>query len=1412
MGSLETTRNGPAVALDPVSILLEALVGYVVSKVADRGLLAVLAPWRNRRRRKAIETALDGALRDALNDFSRAYPELTASFFDHHFLGSAASAELKLFFSRGQRPSAAALAAAFKTQFRTATADITGAAEDFLNLVEKRMNDHSELHPLLASRESHEILQRVRGLDRTVTRLADSTAVSEATAASLATVRATLSRDARACLKELVTRRFFDDLSAPAEMDGLVRRLGADLSVIDDDVKVGILRTAAIWACASPDGVTRAREYTRRIQAIQPSVDVRRIEAAVLVAEHDVDSALRILRSIDSSDARRQLLHVHLHNNRADAGVQWLDSLDCSRPDLFDENGWGVAAITYVAARRWDRALETVRGAMARTASFSPLLSYLEGVIEFKLSLPDDLRSPQPEQLTLPDRTFFPQDPTAHARRERAAQALQKCEATLRALGLPSEALKGIDKQRLLVLLADDTLEAEGVSLLRTMLADEPLDALLLSLAVRLRLDLDLGTIREKLRTQELTGGLDNLGVNALLLILEYERNWPGVRDLLLREKARITAGLLSVSEWTVRLINAYIRLEDYSSAASLLEADKHGLGDDYPRFVAMISQARGHDPVDSLREQYESTRELFDLENLVNVLRAKRRWTDLRDHAIALVRQVPNSHHLSIAADCLVALHDDAQLIELLEQNLHIVVTSPQVRLYYAQVLFHRGRFEEAEAHASALREQAPEPAAALLARVHLCSGHWEKLPPLAKAEEAVAGQRSAEHLLRLGHLLSISIFDRGLAYELVQAAVARGPEDASILTGAGVLAFRLGHDADGGQWIARGAKLSGADGPVTAHTLDELATRIPQFAKRSATINELLRKGEVPLHLFCQEQNIGLARPVVAVALDNMENPDPARQPLVPIRHERRAYSSPEDLSAVGVVSADLTALLITELLGIWDIVSRRFERIYVPWSIMATLHKEIQQAEFHQPSRIKFADELHELIGHGSVLLAPSDVEAPRWLVEEVGPERAVLLNSAKASGAVVVDELPIHKAGSLGRTPADLRDYADVVRTPADVLSSLEARSSLNSEEMERARAHIREESRGKRDVGTPTALYLDPTVLPLMAEAGLLAPATRVWRLYVSSESESESQALRAAVKQAARVTELLVRLRRHLVEGIEDRKVAVLPLASQLKPEDRDLFGLPSLIYDPHPGQAVWIDDRMASKTPGALDHRGVRYPCIGTLDVLRECVRTGLMPEARRRAAERILRRANFGILPLDFAEITDLLTRAQVQAEGLTEPRDLIELRRYANALIGSRYLAEEDFGAYAAPVTFGLATLVVWCWSDARVPPEACEARASWVLDNLPVMPGYLDHLFPEGVRTRITIDQLTVLTTGHARPLGAPYVEVAPVHLKRYRSWIQERIIEPLVVSNNDAVVQAAQRIKELLEEMLNASAE
>ena len=125
----------------------------------------------------------------------------------------------------------------------------------------------------------------------------------------------------------------------------------------------------------------------------------------------------------------------------------------------------------------------------------------------------------------------------------------------------------------------------------------------------------------------------------------------------------------------------------------------------------------------------------------------------------------------------------------------------------------------------------------------------------------------------------------------------------------------------------------------------------------------------------------------------------------------------------------------MMVLGFLGLLRMVLGAFGRIVLSPETMVLLLNERRRVRFHQPSRIKDAEEIRELVGKGQLKPWKATTHPPRWLVEEVGQHLRNRLSrlGEEWPGRSPSSNLPI---ADFLEKQAELREYESLILSTTD----------------------------------------------------------------------------------------------------------------------------------------------------------------------------------------------------------------------------------------------------------------------------------------------------------------------------------------------------------------------------------------
>ena len=224
----------------------------------------------------------------------------------------------------------------------------------------------------------------------------------------------------------------------------------------------------------------------------------------------------------------------------------------------------------------------------------------------------------------------------------------------------------------------------------------------------------------------------------------------------------------------------------------------------------------------------------------------------------------------------------------------------------------------------------------------------------------------------------------------------------------------------------------------------LKEIWDQKQEWDRRESEISQQLNRGELPMFLAAHSLNRSLSDLMLFPALANLEENDPRRKGAIPAYSGQR---QPLSLSTSIQIGIDATALLTLSFLDLLDEALDAFDMVHIPHSTLGWLFNEKQRIAFHQPSRIRNARQIRDLLATGKLeKFSPSPISDSN-LSEQVGEGLALFIAEAEKRGLendsqhIVVQPSPVHRIGSLMEKEADLTAHENVLSSCQSIVDKL-----------------------------------------------------------------------------------------------------------------------------------------------------------------------------------------------------------------------------------------------------------------------------------------------------------------------------------------------------------------------------------
>ncbi|MEE9585309.1 MAG: hypothetical protein V3W09_00220, partial [Nitrososphaerales archaeon] len=800
-------------------------------------------------------------------------------------------------------------------------------------------------------------------------------------------------------------------------------------------------------------------------------------------------------------------------------------------------------------------------------------------------------------------------------------------------------------------------------------------------------------------------------------------------------------------------------------------------------RLRRIIAEAEGTDPVNARKEQFKKTDALGDLVSLVDELETRGNWDGICEYGQILFKRTRSLHDAERLAKALTNTQEDERLVKFLEANSALLAQSKNLQMFYCWSLYHEGKLLEARTEMKKLSDDQDNPNyRALQVNLGIALGDWNSLSAYVANECLMKDKRSARELITVAQLALRLVSPN--AKELVFAAAHKSQDDASILAAAYFLASSAGweDETEVVQWLHKAATLSGDDGPIQKMTLKDVLDRKPEWDRRESETWQLLSRGDIPMFLAAQSLNKSLIDLMHFPALANLSENDPRRKGTI------SSYSGkhqPTPLDIRGAVGIDATALLTLSLLNLLDKAFDAFDTVHVPHSTLTWLFEEKQKAVFHQPSRIRNAHQVRNLLSTDVLVKFMPSTVANSDLSAQVGDELALLIAEAEKvrdnddTQHIVVRSSPVHRLDSLMEEEADLTLHASVLSSCQSIVGKLRQKGQITADEEKKACAYLQLHEKlwpHQPEIANGAILYLDDLAITYFLHLGILEKLQVAGFISIASPStvskinelisyESISGKVNAAIERIrfainSRIESGRIKVgRQHNIDGSEEQSISRHPTV-----------GVIALASD---CDAIIADDRFLNQHAN-IDDGSAQAPIFSTLDLLDVLVSTGSITPEDRLEYRTLLRRAGYFFMPISDDELAGHLNASTVKDDKVIETAELKAIRENILRVRMSTWLQLPKEAPWLDMSLKVFIRVLKGLWrADADLSDVA--VRSDWIMDQVDVR-GWAHRVGSENgdnfVKTGRGMYIMIVLT---------PPVDVPRDVKDEYLSWVENRVL-------------------------------
>lgn len=1149
----------------------------------------------------------------------------------------------------------------------------------------------------------------------------------------------------------------------------------------------------------------KSDQYLSQAKQLGNGPEIIIAEAFRVSANGDFDAALGKISDLDSPTARSAAFMIATNHIDASAAVDWLLTTGVTFSEL-DGDGKFFLITKLLELGRWNNAIEYAESLHEDDFLEAPALYYTAAMANLVQVIPEDLRSNVPKQVPFEAASFpLGSDEASLKHRREAHDLLKRSGFVMRELGCV-EVAHLADDYALWLELRDPLSHNSGRQQLEASMRDQEHSLRRLRLALQFGLKLDLDAVEREIDRRTILSGGKLPDAAFARFSLAFTKDSPkGVADYIDRHRKQLEEhlGKKPIRIYEIEMLAAAGLSEQAEECLAGFVDD--GFSDvEREHLRGTIKQTKSADPIAIHKAKFEQDGQLVDLAILVALLEERRDWPNLCHFGALLFER---TKALRDAERLAMALNEIARFDELsafLRKYAEFIDQSDNLQMLWSWSLYREGLLAESATALGILRAKRDHPNDRLLTvRLAVASGEWESLLPFIETEWANREKRSATDLIQVAQLAQFAGSPR--ARDLAYKAVDKDHENPHILVAAYGLATSAGWESteEVSGWLNKAAELSDEKGPIQKRSLQDLMDRAPEWNRREVETWKQVNEGSLPVFCAAHLLNQSLIDLFLLPAIANTHEPDPRRRSLVP------AYGGARQPIPCSFrkVAIDPTTLLTLGMLGLLDPTLKLFDRIVVPHSTLSWLFEQKEKVSFHQPSRIKKALDLRELLANGALKALSISARLDTDLAAEIGEELASLIAEASAGDTadgrqkVVVRASPVHRVGSLMDEEADLSSYSSHICNCSSVVNKLKQKGQLTLTEESRARSYLSLHEKdwpGQPPISDNAVLYLDDISVSYLQHTGLIAKLrSSGLEAFLSERTITEVNSLLRYEHLASRVGEVIEIIRNFLAAGIRSGKIGLTPMRPLDEADEDNIQNHPTfgLFSSATKVEAIVVDDRSLNKH-GNFDTGSGRIPILTTLDLLIGLYSSGNITLDKLLECRTYLRRAGYLFVPVTNEELEHYLSATTVVDGRIVETAEIKAIRENLLRIRSTNFLQFPYEVPWLNDVMQTFTETLKAQWRP-EVDESTARARSEWLL-------GLLDrrgwaHCFKGNV------------DLGNVRYWYGPQImlllsaaAIVSVETKqKYFQWVDECVLAAISEEDPDLYLWIIERAKELI---------
>ena len=1140
----------------------------------------------------------------------------------------------------------------------------------------------------------------------------------------------------------------------------------------------------------------QAEDYLSRAKNLEVCAETEIAEAFVHSRKDDKTKALSILTEIGLPASRSAALIVVAKHEGEQGAIDWMRSAQIDVADL-DSEGKYFLLMNQLKLALWDLAQNCLDSLSDEDLSKEePALFYMIAIAYLSKAVPDGpLRTGMFNHPPF-DAAEFPLDSNRPAikYRKKAREYFMKAAKIARKLNCHDVA-KTCEEYALWLDLRNPDKHDEARQLLQAKLRSPESALHLVHLGIQFGVSFDFQAIEREIERQTaLHGEITFDAAKARFGVILTKETPEDIADHIERHENELER-YFDKKPLQFLQIELLSRAGLAGRAKERLEALKlEGISDvEYEYFRDMIPEAEQGDTIEFAKRRFAETGSLNDLRNLVRELDHEDRFEDLCEYADILFQRTGSLPDAEKLAKSLLRTHKTGRLVEFTEANGDLLGQSQNLRRSYFSALCREGELVKARSLLGELNyAQNDKEYRKLRTGLAISSGDWNDLEAFVAEEYSHKNQRTALELITVAELAALLKLPS--AKKLTKLAAEKGGDDATVLAAAYFLASKAGweNDEDAGRWLQKAVELSDSEGPMYPMSLKDVLNLKPEGGQGWPETFRQYFSGDFPVFLAAYSSRRSVFDLIFFPAFANLSEADPRRRRLIPAYSGKRKSIEIETDVTLGI---DATALITfsfldEELLGK---VFEAFQTIRVPHSTLAWLFEEKRRIEFHQPSRVKDARKVRDLLATRKIEELKTAVVPDADLVSQVGDALAILIAEAEKSREtddvqhLVVCSSPVHHVASLMEEEADLTAHESVLCSCVSVVDKLRRKGLITDKKKKKAHDYIRIHEKpwpNQPEVADGAVLYLDELTVEYFLHLGILEKLKDAgFRPIVSPGKVAGANEFLSYEEISVKGSETIENIRFVLSSGINSGKVKVSRQLDADKEEEDILCRYPVDIFSLVGDCDAIVTDDMYFNQNADISYEDAQASIVSTWDVIGRLHSSGSITLEEMLDYRTRLRRAGYFFVPVTPEELrhhidcSDFGDGRFEESAGLRAIRETVLCVKMNDCFRFPREMPWAD-----AFLTAFILTLKELWTADADL--ARVRAVSDWILDSVDI-PGWFRSLAD---KNKDNMDETEFEGQGIVRLLFP--MRVPQEILDEYWRWAEDKILIPMKTQRPD----------------------